>query len=168
MRRNAGLAIAAVVAVAALVGMIVIVVGTRGSSDARVPFGEATAAAAPFAGFGAARLSVGGRCLRVLVAATAAQRARGLRDVQSLAPYDGMLFVNRGDTDTRFTMAKTRLPLDITWYEAGGEPVGHAQMAPCPAGSDATCPTYASPRRYRYALERHAGATGGGTLSACA
>ena len=88
--------------------------------------------------------------------------------MQSLAPYDAMLFVNPRDTSAGFTMARTPLALDIVWYAADGSPVDHTSMAPCPAGTDATCPVYASREQYRYALETQAGASGTGALAACA
>jgi uncharacterized membrane protein (UPF0127 family) len=125
-------------------------------------------AAAPFGNFGETRLALGDKCLRVLVAATEAQRVQGLRDVQSLAPYDGMVFVYARDTNVRFTMANTPLPLDISFFDADGKPVDRTQMTPCPTGTDATCPIYGSKGRFRYALERAAGAAGSGSLAACA
>ena len=81
-------------------------------------------AAAPFAEFDEARVAVGdrvpARARRVDAERSASQ---GLRDVQSLAPYDGMLFVYPSDTDARFTMADTPMPLDITFFAADGAPV---------------------------------------------
>jgi uncharacterized membrane protein (UPF0127 family) len=176
LRRSPGVAIAAAVAIAALVGMAVaVVLAARGDDgdggDARAPspaFAATAPAAAPFGMFHEASVGLGERCLRVLVALDEAQRAQGLRDVESLAPYDGMLFVFPDDTESRFTMASTPLPLDITWFAADGAPVDHTRMAPCPAGDDASCPMYASDERYRYALERPGGAEGGGALGACA
>jgi hypothetical protein len=103
------------------------------------------------------------------VASSAAQRVQGLRDVRSIAPYDGMLFVFPADTAARFTMANTPLPLDATFFSAQGTPVDDVVMKPCPQGSDSTCPAYASKARYRYALERPAGSgPSSGALGACA
>jgi len=168
LRRNAGFVIAAVVAVASLVGIIALIASRVGSDSAKLPFGSTSAAAAPFADFREARVAVGGKCVRVLVATSDAQRSQGLRDVTNLAPYDGMIFVYAHDTDTHFTMANTKIPLDITWYASDGTPVDHTTMQPCPNGTDATCPEYASKKHYRYALEQPAGAAGGGSLSGCA
>jgi uncharacterized membrane protein (UPF0127 family) len=152
--------------------MIVIVVTQvrGGESKASLSFTSTTRAAPPFAAFEEARLAVGDRCLRVLVAATEQLRERGLRDVPSLAPYDGMLFVFPNNSDAHFTMANTPLPLDITWFAADGKPVDHTRMSPCPQGTDATCPQYAAKARYRYALEQPAGAAGGasGSIGPCA
>jgi uncharacterized membrane protein (UPF0127 family) len=170
LRRNTGFVIAAVVAVASLVVMLVLIathVGS-GSSTASLPFASPQPAPAPFTDFRAARVAVDGKCLNVLVATTDAQRSQGLRDVTKLAPYDGMIFVYAHDTDTHFTMANTKIPLDITWYASNGSPVDHTTMEPCPNGTDATCPEYASKHKYRYALERPAGAAGSGSIGACA
>jgi uncharacterized membrane protein (UPF0127 family) len=139
-----------------------------GSSTGSFPFGPTSRAAPPFGFFDEARIAVGGRCLRVLVASTLDQRVQGLRDVRSLAPYDAMMFAFPSDTSARFTMAQTPLPLDIGWYASSGAPVDRATMQPCPFGTDESCPTYASHKKYRYALETAAGGLGSGALGACA
>jgi uncharacterized membrane protein (UPF0127 family) len=162
---------AAVVALAALVGMIALVVHIRADEGGvgRLNFATTTRAAAPFADFGESQVAVGSRCLRVLVASTPAQRGQGLRDVLSLAPYDGMLFVNPSDTNDHYTMANTPTALDITFFSAKGVPVDQARMTPCPHGSDATCPEYASKAPYRFALERPTTSSpASGSLGACA
>ncbi len=126
------------------------------------------AAEAPFAGFGETRLALGDRCLRVLVAATQDQRVQGLRDVRSLCA------VRRDDLRLRARHRRSlhdgehTPPLDITFFAADGKPVDRTRMTPCPTGTDATCPIYESAHRYRYALERVAGAAGGGALASCA
>ncbi len=164
-------AAALVVALGALAAMIVLVVRIRSdeSGVGRLTFASTRPAAAPFAEFSEARVAVDSHCLRVLVASSASQRVQGLRDARSFAPYQGMLFVYPGDSTTRFTMAGTPTPLDITFFSARGVPVDRARMAPCPDGTDATCPEYASKARYRYALEQPAGsASASGALGACA
>jgi uncharacterized membrane protein (UPF0127 family) len=165
------MAAAVVVALAAVAGMITIIVRMRAdeSTTGRLRFAATTPAGAPFAEFSEARVAVGARCLRVLVASSAAQRVQGLRDVRSIAPYDGMLFVFPSDTSARFTMADTPLPLDATFFSVEGRPVDDVVMKPCPQGSDSTCPAYASKTKYRYALERPTGSgASSGTLGACA
>jgi uncharacterized membrane protein (UPF0127 family) len=162
---------AIVVAVGALAGMVVLVVRIRSdeSGVGRLRFATTSAAAAPFGDFDEARVAIGGRCLRVLVALSPVQREQGLREVRSLGPYAGMLFVNQSDTNDRYTMADTPMPLDITFFAADGAPVDRTRMAPCPEGTDATCPAYASKKRYRYALEQAAGSsTASGALGGCA
>ena len=164
------IAIAAAVAIAALAGMVTLVVRgrTHHEGSARLPFASASAASAPFGAFDEARVGLGSRCLRVLVASTPARRNEGLREVRSLVPYDGMLFVFPADVSAHFTMAQTLVPLDITFFAASGAPVDRAHMTPCPRGTDATCPVYSAKLRYRFALERAAGAPGSGGLGSCA
>ncbi len=169
MPKRVGIAAAAVVAVLALVGMVVLVVRIRAdeSGVGHLRFASTQAASAPFADFDQARVAVGSRCLRMLVASTPAQRTQGLRGVRSLSPYDGMLFVEQRDSTALFTMADTLIPLDITFFDADGVPVDSTRMTPCPDGTDATCPTYGSAKPYRYALERPAGSPTPGSLASC-
>jgi uncharacterized membrane protein (UPF0127 family) len=165
------MAAAVVVALAALVGMVAIIVRVRAheNTTGRLSFAASAPAAAPFGEFSEARVAVGSRCLRVLVASSATQRVQGLRGVRTIAPYDGMLFVFPSDTSARFTMADTPLPLDATFFSAHGAPVDNVVMNPCPQGSDSTCPVYESKTKYRYALERPAGSSASsGTLGSCA
>jgi uncharacterized membrane protein (UPF0127 family) len=168
------IAAAAVVAVCALVGLVLLVTRVHSGENGTggLPFTSTTAAAVPFDAFSEARVAVGMKCLRVLVASTPDQRTQGLRGVTALGPYAGMLFVNAVDTNARYTMAGTPMPLAITFFDAHGKPVDGTDMTPCPNGSDATCPEYASAKRYRYALERPANASpsapGPGSLGACA
>ena len=131
-------AAALVVAVGALAAMIVLVGRIRSdeSGVGRLNFAATRPAAAPFAEFSETRVAVDSRCLRVLVASSASQRVHGLRDVRSLAPYQGMLFVYPGDSAARFTMAGTPAPLDITFFSARGVPVDRARLTPCPDGND--------------------------------
>ncbi len=125
-------------------------------------------AGAPFAGLTATNLGVGDDCLRVLVADTSEERSQGLREVTDLGGYDGMLFVYDTDLEAAFTMSRTPLPLDITFYAADGTPVSSTRMTPCPDGTDATCPTYASGGRFRYALETEAGSgASGAPIGSC-
>lgn len=165
------IAAAAVVALGALAGIVALVVHIRSdeSGVGRLHFAATSPAVAPFGDFDQTRVALGSRCLRVLVALSPGQRTQGLRDVRSLAPYAGMLFVNPGTTSARFTMAGTPTPLDVIFFSAAGVPVDEKKMEPCPQGSDATCPEYASAAPYRYALEQPtASAASSGTLGACA
>jgi uncharacterized membrane protein (UPF0127 family) len=164
------MAAALVVALGALTAAIVIVVGIRSNESGvgRLRFAATSAAPAPFGAFSQARVAVGARCLRLLVASTESQRVQGLRGVRSLA-FDGMIFVFPSDTEAQFTMADTPMPLDITFFSAAGAPVDQTRMTPCPRGTDATCPAYASKQNYRYALERPVGsASASGALGSCA
>ncbi len=152
--------------------MVLLVVHARAGPDAGTaagtyPFGRLVPASAPFAAFSRSTVAVGDRCRAVLVATSHAQRVQGLRDVRSIDPYAGMVFVFAGDTSGAFTMAATRLPLDIVFYASDGTPVDRARMTPCPAGTDATCPAYRSRHEYRFALETPAGAAAAGALGSC-
>lgn len=87
----------------------------------------------------------------VLVADTAAQRARGLMEVTDLGGYDGMLFRFETDSDGGFWMKDTLLPLSIAYLDADGAVVSTADMDPCPPAE--ACPSYPADGRYRMALE---------------
>ncbi len=91
----------------------------------------------------------------VLVAATAAQRERGLMEVTDLQGYTGMLFVWEDDTGGGFWMRNTPTPLSIAWYAADGSFVSSAEMEPC--GDSDNCPTYNPDGDYRFALETFQG-----------
>jgi len=176
---SARLRIAIVIAVATVAGSVIVALVLRAALDdddgvAQVQPGTslasalagASAAESPFTGFTAARVGVEDRCLRVVVADELDERVQGLRGVAATDPYDGMLFVFDGDTESRFTMAGTLVALDIVWYDSEGAPVGATTMVPC-AGTDAGCPTYGPDRPYRYALETGAGSGVSGVLGAC-
>jgi len=165
------IAAAAVVALGALAGLVVLVVRIRAgeSGTAHLSFASTSPASAPFGEFSEAHVAVGSTCLRVLVASTPSEREQGLRGVTVFGPYAGMLFVNPGDTSAHYTMAGTPTPLDITFFAEDGRPLDDQHMTPCPDGTDATCPEYASRARYRYALERPTGSGPvSGALGACA
>jgi len=91
----------------------------------------------------------------VAVAATPEERSQGLRAVDDLGDLDGMLFTWGGDTVTsRFTMADTIIPLDISFFSTDGNYVDGFPMTPC---SVADCPTYSAETGYAFALEVPAG-----------
>jgi uncharacterized protein len=92
---------------------------------------------------------VAGWC--VLLAATGAQRQRGLMEVTDLGGYAGMLFVWDADSSSSFYMRNTPTPLSIAWFDADGTQVSTADMDPCPDVEG--CPTYPSGGSYRFALE---------------
>lgn len=145
--------------------------GGRAAPPAGSPLATALAAARPapepFGGFDAARVALGRRCLRVLVADEDGEREQGLRGVAALGSFDGMLFVYGSDGRREFTMAGTRLALDIGFYAVDGRPVGRERMVPC-AGRDGSCPTYGAGNPFRYALEAPAGGLPAGGLGPCA
>lgn len=86
-----------------------------------------------------------------LLAATDAQRARGLMEVTDLAGYDGMVFQFPRSTTSAFFMRNTPMPLSIAWFAADGRFISSADMDPCPDRDG--CPTYSPAAPYRFALE---------------
>lgn len=140
--------------------------GPKKPSSLAIAIDNATVASSPFTKFRAMDLRIGKDCKPVLVASSEAQRTQGLREVMSLKPYKGMLFAFDADTSARFTMADTKMPIDITFYDGDGKPVGTERMVPC-AGTDATCPLYGPDKAYRYALETEQGQMFSGAISTC-
>ena len=87
----------------------------------------------------------------VMVAASSAQRGRGLMEVTDLGGYTGMLFMWTADASGGFWMRNTPTPLSIAWFDADGDFVSDADMEPC--GDSDDCPTYDPTGPYRFALE---------------
>lgn len=157
------------------VGLLALVVyaiarSDDGAASVAVPLrralGAAEPAVAPFDGLTDVRLAAGGRCLRLVVADTDAERARGLMDRVDLGPYDGMLFVSPVPSTSGFTMANTRVPLDIAWYDRNGVEGHSTRMVPC-KGTVQTCPVYDARIEWRFALETLRGELPGGDLAPC-
>jgi len=112
----------------------------------------------PLAGFGTTAISVRDaagdvRSACVLVADTAARRARGLMEVTrpQLRGYGGMLFVFESEQERGFWMRNTPMPLSIAFFAADGRFVSSADMTPC--GDSPDCPRTSSQGRAQYALE---------------
>jgi uncharacterized membrane protein (UPF0127 family) len=141
--------------------------GSQGSETSLTAvLAHARPAGSPFADLTEARLAVGDRCVRVVVADTLAERVEGLRGRRDLGDYDGMLFVFDGPTDTGFTMSTVPVALDIGFYTADGGLVSSERMAPCPK-AEADCPIYRSSGQFTYALETPASHLPSGSLAAC-
>jgi hypothetical protein len=121
----------------------------------------------PFPQLTAARLAVGSRCIRVVIADSLGERVEGLRQERDLGGYDGMLFVFDGATDVGFTMSTVPVPLDIAFYDADGNLVATQRMKPC-AKVENECPVYRSDEPFVYALETLTGKLLPGSLSTCA
>lgn len=85
------------------------------------------------------------------IAATPAQWERGLMDRPILAPGHGMLFVFPSPAKRAFWMKRTRMPLDLLFFDAQWRVVGVVHgAAPCTGDP---CPTYSSPATTQYVLE---------------
>jgi uncharacterized membrane protein (UPF0127 family) len=87
--------------------------------------------------------------LRVEVAASPAERGRGLMHRARVAPGTGMLFVFPDVTTSRFYMLNTLVPLSIAFVR-GGRVVSVAEMAPCRAEP---CRLYPAAGPYTLAVE---------------
>ncbi len=142
----AGVAIAGVVAVAA------IVLWTRHDGDSSTAAGRK-----PLDGFGETQVTVtnesGTMTWCLLLAATEAQRNRGLMQVTdpTLGGYDGMLFRFDSDSNDKFYMRNTPMPLSIAFMAAGGHVLSTTDMAPC--ADRPGCPLYSAAAPYRTAIE---------------
>lgn len=159
------------------VAMLVLILLWGSNRPANPTFLDATTTPSTAAGpeFAEKRIAVGPSCLRVLVADTKEKRSQGLRNRNSLDPYDGMIFEfpdvleNGGmmdHTKTRFTMSDVKFPLTIGFYDEAGARVDAVDMEPCSA-EDGSCPTYGSKADFRSALEVPRGRLPDGPLAAC-
>jgi hypothetical protein len=127
---------------------------------------DAPPASPPFPSLTEADVSVGGRCLRVVVADGLDERVQGLRGRSDLGDYDGMLFAYEEPTTATFTMSTVPVPLEIGFYQADGTPVSRRHMTPCPR-AEADCPSYSAGSSFQYALETLSGELPSGELSPC-
>ena len=93
--------------------------------------------------------------VRVEVARTDADRARGLMWRRSLPRDAGMLFVFPREIKGPFWMKNTLIPLSIAFYGADGRIRRILDMTPCEADP---CPVYDPRVRYKGALEVNRGA----------
>jgi hypothetical protein len=90
-----------------------------------------------------------------------------LRGHTDLGPYDGMLFVFQGPTDTHFTMSGVTVPLQIGWYGSDGSRSSGTLMKPCPEKAETECPVYRANGDYEYAVETLEGRLPSGPVTAC-
>lgn len=103
------------------------------------------------AGLPWATLRVGDARLKVELALTPEQHARGLMYRRELSDRRGMLFVYEREQTLRFWMKNTFIPLSIAYVDAGGVIVDIQDMQP----QDTT--THPSSRPARFALEVNQG-----------
>lgn len=102
-----------------------------------VPFDTATAFV---------RTGTDTHALRVEIAERDAQRAYGLMDRDALDDDAGMIFLYelQQSGDAGFWMYRTRIPLDIAYFDGAGRIVAIRQMEPCPVQDQARCQVLAS------------------------
>jgi len=98
--------------------------------------------------------------LDVYVAATSAERGRGLMDRDDLPRDVGMIFLFPSDSSGAFYMYRTRIPLSIAFFDAAGEVVSVLDMEPCTSPNANACERYNPGATYRGALEVNQGAFG--------
>jgi uncharacterized membrane protein (UPF0127 family) len=98
--------------------------------------------------------------LRLELATTSDQQRLGLMERRHLPERAGMLFVYDSvqPPDAGFWMYRTRIPLDIAFFDSAGVIRSARAMVPCTATIPAGCSTYEPGSPYQYALEVNAGA----------
>lgn len=102
--------------------------------------------------FGSRSISVGDKEVRVELALTPAQMARGLQRRRSLPPDEGMLFIYSQPVRSEFWMKDTLIPLSIAFIDGEGRILDIQEMVP-----DDGSRRYRCPLPYRYALEMNRG-----------
>ncbi len=101
------------------------------------------------------RVCARGSCVRVVVAVTAAEKAKGLQGVSALPRDQGMLFAFATPARHAFWMKDTLIPLDMIWIDGRRRIVAvTADVPPCRADP---CPIYRPPVPVLYVLEVNAG-----------
>ncbi|HUH13909.1 MAG TPA: DUF192 domain-containing protein [Longimicrobiales bacterium] len=97
--------------------------------------------------------------LSVEVAETEAQRAQGLMERRTLAEDSGMVFLydELQPGSAGFYMFRTRIPLDIAFFDAAGAIVRILAMEPCESPNPGVCRTYPPGVPYMGALEVNQG-----------
>lgn len=97
--------------------------------------------------------------LRVEVADRPDRRAYGLMDRDALDENAGMIFLydEQQPPGSGFWMYRTRIPLDIAFFDGAGRIVAIMQMMPCTAFDAAQCPAYSPDVAYFGAIEANRG-----------
>jgi uncharacterized membrane protein (UPF0127 family) len=126
-------------------------------------------AQAPFERLSEVKAAIGyDHCLRLVVADTTEERVAGLRGhADDLGPYDGMLFVFQGPSETSFTMSDVADPLEVAFFEQDGSRNSTRVMKPCPEKADKECPVYRADGPYVFAVETKPGQLPSGPITAC-
>ena len=96
-------------------------------------------------------LYIGNLEIRVEVARTPGERAKGLMDRKQLGKDDGMLFIFETEATHGFWMKNTLIPLSIAFVDRDGKIVAISDMKPL------TLDSHDPPRPVLYALEMNKG-----------
>jgi uncharacterized protein len=91
--------------------------------------------------------------LNTEIAATAAQRERGLMYRTSMPEESAMLFVYPSEQEGGFWMYNTHIPLSIAYADSLGVIFQMEQMQPCTSPYATLCRTYPARQAFQYALE---------------
>jgi uncharacterized protein len=97
--------------------------------------------------------------LSVEIAEGHEQRSFGLMERGQLPENAGMIFLYDSEqpASAGFWMYRTRIPLDIAYFDGGGTIVALMAMDPCPYADPVRCPTYTPGVPYHGALEVNRG-----------
>ena len=104
-------------------------------------------------------VEIGSSMFSVEIAATSAERSRGLSGRESLPNSSGMLFVYESARTPSFWMKDMLIPLDFVWIGEECSVVDlHTDIPPpAPGTSTGSLPTYRPGSPVRYVLEINAG-----------
>jgi uncharacterized membrane protein (UPF0127 family) len=124
--------------------------------------GEPQPVLPPSEPFGVAELTLRGPegetvGMPVYVAADSAARSLGLMDRDELPAGTGMVFLFPSERAGPFYMYRTRIPLSIAFYGAGGRVLSVLDMEPCTSQDPAACERYDPGMPYAGALEVNQG-----------
>jgi len=99
---------------------------------------------------------INGKCFKMEIADTEAEKILGLSERESLKENEGMIFVFSEPDDWGFWMHEMSFPLDIIWVDSEGIILAIGEnLEPCPAEGD--CPIYYSGGQAKYVLEINGG-----------
>jgi uncharacterized membrane protein (UPF0127 family) len=105
-------------------------------------------------------VEINGNKVKVEIAKTPAQRAKGLMFRTSMPQDSGMLFIFESESRQSFWMANTKIPLDIIWISRDGIIVDISHNTPpCTQTGklQAMCKTYSPKEKALYVLEVNGG-----------